>query len=86
MGYEDTKEELRRMLRRGVATHYWVTRNYRVRNWDDTEEWVRLMYPPAAGVAQVELPGRSRDEFGEERRTYQTMDADHFCDSIVDYH
>lgn len=82
---EGDRSALGALLKRGVCTHYWVTRNYTMRLWDGTEDHVRLMYPPKAGVAMVELPGFVRDAFGDERRMYQTMSAEHFVESVMSY-
>lgn len=92
------RRTLRDMLSRGVLTHYWVTRNFKVRGWDDTESYTRLLYPPAPGIAMIQ-DGEEVERFVPQyvedvcllgdviavHRKYLTMSAESFVDSIVSF-
>ncbi len=98
MSIDLDRQMLKDQLDRGVISHFWVTRNYRVRWWDGTEEFVRLMFPPAPGVAMIPngevieyfVPQcvSDLDKLGDVvtvRRKYMTMSAGEFVDSIVSF-
>ena len=78
------RKVLLELLNQGQATHFWVTRNYLVENWDGTIEWTRLMYPPKRGIAKVETD-KVRDSFGDEHQCYMTECAEHFVGRIVKF-
>jgi hypothetical protein len=72
------------LLNQGRATHFWVTRNFLVENWDGSVEWTRLMYPPERGIAKVETD-KVRDSYGDEHQCYMTEDAGYFVQRIVKF-
>lgn len=78
------RQSLLALLNEGRATHFWMTRNYLVQNWDGSMEWTRMMFPPRRGTAKIEAD-KIRDAYGDERQTYTTEDASHFVARIVRY-
>lgn len=65
-------------LRWRAPTHYDITRNYLLENWDGTKDWCRLMLPYHDGELQKNIV---RVQFADKQ--FQSMDLRHFAASIV---